>query len=222
MTTREPQRPRAIAALMPASDEATPSNRRVAPKPSWLGRAAAVVSSEVCDLQPRKLFVQLLVRLLPRLSFCRLRAIIYRLAGPTIGEGTLILGAVDLRGEAGAAKRLTIGKRCMINTPCFFDLNAAIVLGDDVNLAHHVVLVTSTHHVGWPDRRAGLLRTAPIHIEDGVWLGANVTVLPGITIGRGSIVAAGSVVTVDVPPNQLVGGMPARLIRTLPEIPELP
>jgi maltose O-acetyltransferase len=207
---------------MPASDEATPSNRRVAPKPSWLGRAAAVVSAEVRDLQPRKLFVQLLVRLLPRLSFCRLRAIIYRLAGPTIGEGTVILGAVDLRGEAGAAKRLTIGKRCMINTPCFFDLNAAIVLGDDVNLAHHVVLVTSTHHVGWPDRRAGLLTTAPIHIEDGAWLGANVTVLPGITIGKGSIVAAGSVVTVDVPPNQLVGGMPARLIRTLPDVPEIP
>jgi maltose O-acetyltransferase len=207
---------------MSAADEVTPSNRRLAPTPGFPRRAFALLAGEVKDLQPRQLFVHLLVSLLPRLSFARLRTLVYRLGGPAIGEGTLILGEMDLRGEAGAAKRLTIGRRCMINSPCFFDLNDEILLGDDVNLAHHVVLVTSSHLVGWPDRRAGLLKTAPIRIEDGAWLGANVTVLPGVTIGKGSIVAAGSVVTASVGPNQLVGGIPARPIKPLPEIPEIP
>jgi maltose O-acetyltransferase len=207
---------------MSASDEATSSNRRMAPKRSALERGFSLISSEVRDLQPRQLFVQLLVRLLPQLSFARLRTAVYRLGGPSIGEGTLILGAMDLRGEAGAAQRLTIGRRCMINTPCFFDLNDDITLGDEVNLAHHVVLVTSTHLVGWPDRRAGQLTTAKVRIEDGAWIGANVTILPGVTVGKGAIVAAGSVVTADVPANQLVGGMPARLIKALPDVPEVP
>jgi len=182
-----------------------------------VARVAAVLLGEVRDLQPRLMLVHLLARLLPRLSFSRLRAMLYRLAGPRIGAGTLVLGAVDIRGEAGAASRLSIGKRCMINTPCFFDLNDFITLGDDVSLSHHVVLVTSSHLIGAPIRRAGLLTRAPIRIEDGAWIGASVTILPGVTVGKGAIVAAGAVVVADVPPNSLVGGIPARSIKPLPD-----
>ena len=190
------------------------TNRR---PPSSVRRAGEVILEEVRHLQPRLLLVQLLVGLLPRLSFARLRAGVYRWAGATIGTGTLIMGRIELSGEAGAARLLRVGARCFINSPCFFDLNASITLGSDVALGHHVVLVTSSHLIGAPDRRAGLLTRAPIVIGDGAWLGAGSTVLPGVTIGRGAIVAAGSVVRTDVAENWLVGGVPARPIKALPD-----
>ena len=83
-------------------------------------------------------------------------------------------------------------------------------------IGHHSVLITSSHELGGPARRAGSLKTAPVVIEDGCWLGAGVTVLPGVTIHRGAVIAAGAVVAADVPPNTLAGGVPARLIKTLP------
>ncbi len=180
-------------------------------------RAGEVILGEVRHLQPRVLLVQLLVGVLPRLSFARFRAAVYRLTGASIGTGTLIMGRIELSGEAGAARLLRVGARCFINSPCFFDLNASITLGDDVSLGHHVVLVTSSHLIGAPDRRAGLLTRAPIFIGDGAWLGARSTVLPGVTIGKGAIVAAGSVVRTDVADNALVGGVPARPIKALPD-----
>jgi maltose O-acetyltransferase len=182
-------------------------------------RMVEVLRGEVVQLHPRLLLVQLLVGLLPRLAFGRLRGGLYRLAGCRIGTGTIILGSLHLGGEADAAQRLSIGQRCFINSHCFFDLNAAITLGQEVSIGHHVVLVTSSHLIGAPVRRAGLLTQAPIRIEDGAWIGASVTVLPGVTVGKGAIVAAGSVVAADVPPNKLVGGVPARLIKALPEVP---
>lgn len=69
--------------------------------------------------------------------------------------------------------------------------------------------------MGSSERRAGAGWAKPIHIEDGCWIGARVTVLGGVRIGRGSVVAAGAVVTRDVPENCLVGGVPARLLRQL-------
>ena len=79
-----------------------------------------------------------------------------------------------------------------------------------------VIIITDDHEIGPPWHRCGDRVARPVVIEDGVWIGARVTLLPGVTIGRGSVVAAGAVVNKDVPPNTLVGGVPARILRTLP------
>ena len=97
-----------------------------------------------------------------------------------------------------------------------FDLSDRITLESNVYLAHRVMLLTSSHEVGGASQRAGAITSDPVMIRSGVWLGAGCTVLPGVTVGAGSIVAAGSVVTRDVPPNCLVAGVPAAVVRELP------
>jgi len=88
-----------------------------------------------------------------------------------------------------------------------------------VSIGHHVVLVTAAHDLGPSGGRAGPGRALGIVIEDGCWIGARTTILPGVRIGTGSVVAAGSLVAADVPPNKLVGGVPARMIKSLPDAP---
>jgi acetyltransferase-like isoleucine patch superfamily enzyme len=185
----------------------------------WLARAWRVFADEFRHLEPRLRLARILVWPLPTLTLNRLRSTIYRAAGLRIGPGTLILGSIELTGEAGASGNLSVGKQVVINSPCYFDLNAPITLGDNVSIAHHVVFVTSSHSVGPSARRNGPMHASPITIGEGVWIGASVTILPGVTIGRGSIISAGSVVAADVPPNKLVGGVPARVIKALPEDP---
>ena len=80
-------------------------------------------------------------------------------------------------------------------------------------MPHNAVIATLNHNMD-PARRANLL-PAPVRIGDDAWLGANVTVLPGVTIGNGAVVAAGAVVSRDVEENTVVGGVPARLLRRL-------
>jgi maltose O-acetyltransferase len=182
-------------------------------------RAKQVAAGELAQLSPRLLLARALVAPLPRLSFSRLRAGLYRMSGLDVGAKTLILGTLQLGGDKQSARRLHIGARCMLNAPLFIDLNDHVHIGDEVNIGHHTVLVTSSHLVGAAIRRAGLLQTAPISIERGCWLGARVTVLPGVTIGQGAVVAAGAVVTANVAPNTVVGGVPAKPIKELPEQP---
>jgi maltose O-acetyltransferase len=191
-----------------------------APSRRWsVSHVLQVAAGEIASLNFKTLFAHALVAPLPRLTFPRIRAALYRLVGAEIGTGTLILGTMELASNGSALARLSIGSRCMLNSPLFLDLNDRIRIEDEVNIGHHTTLVTSSHLVGASVRRAGLLQTAPIVLERGCWLGARVTVLPGVTVGRGAIVAAGAVVTSDVAPNTLVGGIPARLIKRLPEEP---
>jgi maltose O-acetyltransferase len=103
-----------------------------------------------------------------------------------------------------------------MNTGLRMDVGATITIQDHVVIGHEVMFVTSTHAYGGPDHRAGTLTVAPIVVEEGAWLGARCTILPGVTVGRGAVVAAGAVVNRDVPPNTLVGGVPARVLRELP------
>jgi maltose O-acetyltransferase len=184
---------------------------------SRYARAVQVVKGEVANLSPTLLVSRALVAPLPRLAFSRLRAGIYRASGLRVGPGTLILGTLDLGGTGRSFERLWIGAGCMLNAPLFLDLNDDIHIRDEVNIGHHCKLITSSHLVGAPIRRAGMLKTAPIVLDVGCWLGASVTVLPGVTVGRGAVVATGAVVTSDVPPNTLVGGVPARVIKPLAE-----
>jgi maltose O-acetyltransferase len=156
-----------------------------------------------------------IVGLLPHLAFPKLRTLLYRLAGISIGPQTLIAGSLHLIGPGRIQRRLRIGARCYLTTPLFFDLTADVSIGNGVGIGHHCVLITSGHEIGPPDQRMGAATPEPIMIGDGAWIGADVTILPGITIGPGAVIGAGSLVTNNIPANTLALGAPARVIRTL-------
>lgn len=171
---------------------------------------------EPSGLRPRLLFIQLLVAPLPPWTFGWLRTACYRLAGVRIGQGTRLMGKIDIEGTGDIAPNLRIGERCLLNSPLHLNPSAPITIGNQVGIGHHVVIITDNHHFGDASARLGERFSQPVSIEDGVWVAARVTILPGVTIGRGSAVAAGAVVAKDVPPNSLVGGVPARVLRQLP------
>ena len=112
-------------------------------------------------------------------------------------------------------KNIHIGKQVFINMGCKFQDQGGIFIEDGALIGHNVVLATLNHAMR-PERRGDML-PAPIHIGKRVWIGSNAAVLPGVTIGDGAIVAAGAVVTRDVPENTIVGGVPARVLRHLSE-----
>lgn len=108
---------------------------------------------------------------------------------------------------------VSFGSDCFLNFGCTLLALGGITIEDDVFIGPHCVLATE-YHPEEPSQRHTLL-TKPIVIKQNAWLGANVTVLAGVTIGRNAIVAAGSVVTKDVPDNSVVAGTPARVIREI-------
>jgi acetyltransferase-like isoleucine patch superfamily enzyme len=177
-----------------------------------IGRA---IVEEFVNFNPRLLLADAFVMLLPRLCFCRLRTAIYRLAGVNIGPRSLVFGRLTIATVGSVRKRLHIGADCIINAPLFLDLSAEIRIGDRVSIGHHSVFITAHHDVGPQNFRAGTNIGRPIQVEDGSWIAARSTILPGVTIGESSIVASGAVVAENIPSNVLVGGVPARLIRRL-------
>ena len=110
-------------------------------------------------------------------------------------------------------KKTTFGRDCFVNFGCTFLALGGITIEDGVFIGPHCVLATEYHPEN-PKTRHSLL-TKPIVVKRNAWLGANVTVLAGVTIGENAIVAAGSVVTKDVPDNMVVAGSPARVIREI-------
>lgn len=110
-------------------------------------------------------------------------------------------------------KNLTMGKNVFINCGCKFQDQGGIIIDDGALIGHNVVLATLNHGLD-PAHRQDLI-PAPIHIGKNVWIGANATVLQGVTLGDGAVVAAGAVVTKDVPENTVVGGVPAKVIKTI-------
>ncbi len=131
-----------------------------------------------------------------------------RVCGISIGEGTTIWSGVRFTG--GAMNRIRIGEHCSIPYYAFFVAGDSISIGNHVVFGHAVELYTSDHD---PDDPAFSRRDAPIEIHDRAWIGSRVLILKGVTIGEGAVVAAGSVVTRNVPPFTIVGGNPARVIR---------
>jgi acetyltransferase-like isoleucine patch superfamily enzyme len=109
---------------------------------------------------------------------------------------------------------ITVGRRVFIGYDCTFTGHAPIDVADEVMIAHKVNLITGGHPVE-PDERYAYITAEPITIETNVWIGAAATVLPGVRIGAGSVVAAGAVVTRDVRPATLVAGVPAKVVRNL-------
>jgi acetyltransferase-like isoleucine patch superfamily enzyme len=147
----------------------------------------------------------------------QLRAPWLRLLGARIGRRTLLHDVrffnLYRRGLAG----LDIGEECFLGDECLVDLAEGVRLERQVTLAERVLILTHTN-VGYHDHPLQAdfpAMAAPVVVETGSFLGANVTVLPGVRIGEQSFVAAGSVVTADVPPRTLVAGIPARPVRTI-------
>ncbi|MCH5267398.1 MAG: sugar O-acetyltransferase [Lachnospiraceae bacterium] len=110
-------------------------------------------------------------------------------------------------------KNIHIGENVFINAGCSFQDQGGITIGDGCLIGHNTVIATLNHEEQ-PKRRGDLL-PAPVVIGDRVWIGSNATILPGVTIGDGAIVAAGAVVTKNVPENTVVGGVPARVIKQI-------
>jgi maltose O-acetyltransferase len=131
----------------------------------------------------------------------------------------LAIGRVDLGKNASVCGRgwiygrgqLRIGAESWISPGVVFytHLDAPIVIGGRCDIGPAVEFVTGGHDVGPPDRRAGRGTAKPIVVNDGCWIGARCLILGGVTIGSGAVVAAGSVVTEDVPENVLAAGVPA-------------
>lgn len=150
---------------------------------------------------------------LNRLTFSdaeAVRALFSELIGSTVDESFSLIppfyttGGPDIR----------VGRNVFINQNCtFYDLGG-IELADDVMIGPNVSLITSGHPLEPSQRRSSVV-ARPIVIERNVWIAAGAIVIGGVTVGENSVVAAGSVVTKDVPANTLVGGNPARVIRSI-------
>jgi maltose O-acetyltransferase len=151
------------------------------------------------------------------LLFPQLRAPFLRLLGARLGRRVIVHDVrffnLYRRGLAG----LEIGDDCFLGDECLLDLAEGIRLESQVTLAERVVILTHTN-VGYRDHPLQHLFpavAAPVTIQAGCFVGANATILPGVTIGPRTFVAAGSVVTRDAPPETLVAGVPARPLRTI-------
>jgi acetyltransferase-like isoleucine patch superfamily enzyme len=147
----------------------------------------------------------------------QLRAPFLRLLGARVGRRSILHDVrffnLYRRGLAG----LEIGDECFLGDECLLDLAEGVRLENRVTLAERVLVLTHTN-VGYADHPLQArfpAQAAPVVIEAGSFVGASVTILPGIRIGAGSFVAAGSVVTADVPKATLVAGVPARVVRPI-------
>jgi maltose O-acetyltransferase len=169
-------------------------------------RLPSLVQEEFGALRPRLLLAQALAGLMPPLVGNRTRVFALRAAGFRIGWGTLMYGLPTVIGPGDLTQKLTIGRFCLFNTGCHFDLGGTITIGERVGVGPNVTFVTSSHDLGPASQRAGKLVVKPIVVEHGAWIGAACTILPGVTIGAGSVIGAGMVVSKSVPPNTLLSG----------------
>lgn len=135
------------------------------------------------------------------------RALLSRLTGRPVPESVTLFPPFSC--EFG--RNLVLGEDVFINQGCRFQDTGGITIGDGALIGHGCTLTTLNHAMD-PDRRADML-PAPVVIGRRAWLGAAVTVLPGVTIGDGAVVGAGAVVTRDVPADTVVAGVPARVVR---------
>ncbi len=125
-------------------------------------------------------------------------------------KAAILMGQhVQMAGVRSSGQKVSIGKGTVINHGCLLYTTGGLVIGENVSISSGVWLVTGTHDMNDP-QFVDLYK--PIIIGDYVWIGMRATILAGITIGEGAVVMAGAVVTHDVPPYAVVGGVPARVI----------
>jgi maltose O-acetyltransferase len=111
---------------------------------------------------------------------------------------------------------VSIGRGVQINHGCHIENVAPVELADDSAMAMYAMIFTSHHEIGGPERRHRGWEPRPVSVLRGAWIGARATVLPGVTVGEGCLIAAGAVVVEDCEPNGLYAGIPAKRIKDLP------
>ena len=155
----------------------------------------------------------LILAVLPPSRLFRLRVLLLRLAQVDVADSVCFCG----RGWIFGRGRLTIGSGTWLSPKVVFftHLDAPITIGRNCDVGHGVEFVPGGHEIGTHERRAGKGTARPIQIGDGCWIGARALILGGVEIGKGSVVAAGSVVISNVPEDSLVAGVPARIKRRL-------
>lgn len=173
------------------------------------------VASEELAIDLRRLAAGAVSGMLPQNSFSRVRTMLLRALGLRIGATSLFAGAVRITGSGSVLELLSVGPGCYITGPLHVDLSAQVHIGARVYMGYDVTLITVDHELGQSAQRCGPRVYRPIWVDDGVWIASRVVILPGVRLGRGSVVAAGAVVTRDVPANTMVGGVPARVVRDL-------
>ncbi len=134
-----------------------------------------------------------------------LRRFFYRISGMEIGPGSTIHTGLRLYHPLG----ITIGSDTIIGEGCTLDGRAPLIIGNHVDIASEVMIYNSQHDINDVKFKA---KSAQVKISDYVFVGPRAIILPGVTIGRGAIVGAGAVVTKDIAPFSIVGGVPAQII----------
>jgi len=156
--------------------------------------------------------------LLPDFASGLIRPILYRMIGFDIGEKVAIMGNIEMvSGAEGFYANLHIARNTIVGNHVSFNLDEEVVLGQNVSISPYVKIYTGSHQIGpGSNRRMPAVVASPVTVEDGCWIGLGAMLLPGVTVGHGSVVGAGAVVSQDVPPNTFVQGNPAQVTRSLP------
>lgn len=136
-----------------------------------------------------------------------LRGLFSELIGKEVGEKFGLFPPF----YADYGQNITVGENVFINSGCCFQDQGGIEIGDNVLIGQQVVIATLNHDLT-PEKRGSML-PAPVKIGNNVWVGAHATLLAGVTVGDNAVIAAGAVVNRDVPPNTVVGGVPAKIIK---------
>jgi acetyltransferase-like isoleucine patch superfamily enzyme len=143
-------------------------------------------------------------------DFAAMRAVLAELTGREVDASVRVLPPFYPDG----GHNLRFGRNVFVNHGCTAVVVGGVEIGDDVMIGPNVQLISGGHALD-PDTRRTVSTCAPVRIGRGVWIGAGATVLPGVTVGDDAVVAAGAVVTRDVAPRTLVGGVPATVMREL-------
>lgn len=178
-----------------------------------------IAGEEVSELHAVTRLAQGLANGFPQFLFNQVRTAILRAGNFRIGKGSLVMGEIFVTGEGDWPSLFSVGENTFITGPLRVNLGGAVRIGNNINIGHNVMLLSVDHQIGPPWRRAGWSEHAEVVVEDGAWIGSGVLILPGVVVGRGAVIAAGAVVAADVPPHTLVGGVPAKILRSLGEEP---
>jgi acetyltransferase-like isoleucine patch superfamily enzyme len=152
----------------------------------------------------------LFLRLLAQFPSQGFRKFVLRLLGAQIDRSAVLYGGFEIR----SPRKLKIGANSCIGHRATLDARGGLTIGKSVNLSSEVMIWTAQHDYRDPRFGTGF---EPVTICDYVWLGPRCIILPGVTVGEGAVVAAGAVVTKDVEPYTVVGGVPARKIADRPK-----